>query len=53
MLAADAFSAVHEATSNSGKGEKIYDLEEVKKVTNRFVTIVTRDIFSKILSYSI
>ncbi len=37
MLAADAFSAVHEATSNSGKGEKIYDLEEVKKVTHRFV----------------
>ena len=39
MLAADAFSAIHEASSNNGNGNgkeaKIYDLEEVKKVTNR------------------
>ena len=35
MLASDAFSAVHEASSNSGKDEKIYDREEVKKITNR------------------
>jgi hypothetical protein len=35
MLASDAFSAVQEASSNSGKEEKIYDREEVKKITNR------------------
>jgi hypothetical protein len=36
MLAADAFSAVYEASSsNNGKETKIYDLDEVKKVTNR------------------
>ena len=36
MLAADAFSAVHEASSNSDKGQKIYELDEVKKITQRY-----------------
>jgi hypothetical protein len=35
MLAADAFSAVHEASSNNTKKEKIFDVEEVQKVTKR------------------
>jgi hypothetical protein len=35
MLAADAFSAIYEASSNTTKDQKIYDHQEVKKVTNR------------------
>ena len=37
MLAADAFSAVHEAIQGSeSKGGKVYELPEVKHVANKF-----------------
>ncbi len=57
MLASDAFSAVQEASSNSGKEEKIYDREEVKKITNRWnifsllnkVTLLLLEIQNQIL----
>ena len=35
MLSADAFSAIYEASSINRSNEKIYNIEEVKKVTNR------------------